>query len=388
MRRERGRNGYANHSVRRRTNQLLVIIMRILKYILTTLAFLALYTSFTLGVDNSIWPERFRLTEPPLWTISGAWSADGTEFHLVDALRSQVRTYSRSGDLKRVRTEIQGSRVRQFRPAVIKATHDSTASYVLEADSAYLLWLDNRLRPLKELNLRLASKGDRGEIASLYTWATVEDHLIGFGDIKRPDGQWIGALFHVPLGAPSKFQILEEFAVSSSVREYYLLGLNYATILKGKGYFIAMTDPPHLLEIDLEVANGGVVAVDTGMLSLISPTSPELPVNRGLSNIGDVFSALEETSMPSGLYSHDNKIYVLVRDNFFLGHRWGLSRIALDERFVTTVPIPSRARHLVALPGDSWLFLEKGKVEGFGQQESRSVLLVPGGFFKSTVFYD
>jgi hypothetical protein len=96
-------------------------------------------------------------------------------------------------------------------------------------------------------------------------------------------------------------------------------------------------------------------------------------------------AAVEQSSMPAGLWSWEGSLYLLSRTVEKGQRQWYLSRIdpARDE-LLWTVRVPGSAHHMTVIPGpDEWAFLEKGPVTGWLNQDTHHIRFVKASQLRS-----
>jgi hypothetical protein len=313
--------------------------------------------------------------------VSAAWGPSG-DLLVVDALSRQVFRYPLAGGLGAEVEAWRQASVKPGRPGVIVS---GGGRYAIEADTAHLAYLDDRLAFAGELDVADATRGPRGEVATLYDWALTGEHLVAFSDIKLPGTasgkeEWISGFVKIPLAAPGQFEILRRVGLDDSERGYYLLGLRLLTTVGDEAYLLSMSSTPRLGRV---TSNGGPELALSVPAALAGATVPELehPQGFGKEGVVDLFQRLEQASIPAGLYGWGGSLWLLGRapagDG---GTRWSLTRVdpASGESGGTFV-LPTTAPHVTVVPGDPyWAIIEKGRVEGFGKQEVLGALLVSG----------
>jgi hypothetical protein len=329
-----------------------------------------------LGVEREL-----TLSPTPLWVVSAAWGPDG-DLLVVDALSRQVVRYPIDGG--------RGEEVDAWRQVSVKAPRPSAVvvaggRYAIEADTAHLAYLNDRLGFAGELDVATATRGPRGEVATLYDWTLTGEHVIAFSDVKlatAASGQpeWTSGFVKIPLAAPREFEILRRVGLDDPERGYYLLGLRLLTSVGGDAYLLSMGRTPHLGRV---AADGGAGLALSVPAVLDDAVVPALEPTDGFrkESVVDLFRRLEQASIPAGLYGWGGSLWLLGRtpagDG---GTRWTVTRVdpASGESGGTFV-LPTTAPHVTVVPGDPyWAIIEKGHVEGFGKQDVLGALLVSG----------
>lgn len=334
----------------------------------------------TVGVEREL-----TLSPTPLWVVSAAWGPGG-DLLVVDALSRQVVRYPLTGG--------RGEEVEAWRQASVKAPRPSVvvgdgSRWAVEADTAHLAYLDGRLAFAGELDVAGATRGPRGEVATLYDWTLAGDHIVAFSDVKlggaAASGQpeWTSAFVKIPLAAPQNFEILRRVGLDDPERGYYLLGLRLLTSVGGDAYLLSMGRTPQLGRV---AANGGAGLALSAPAALDGVAVPALEPTDGFrkESVVDLFRRLEQAAIPAGLYGWGGSLWLLGRapagDE---ATRWTVTRVdPASGESGGTVVLPTTAPHVTVVPGEPyWAIIEKGHVEGFGKQEVFGALLVSGAAF-------
>lgn len=309
----------------------------------------------------------------PAWTISGAWTKDGSSLLVVDALNSKVLRYSVEGKLLEALTEKTPGFPKDFRPSSIQATD---TGFLLLSETARILTLSNDLTYKGEVNLLDTAKGRQGQLSSVFDWAAVSaNEIVAFSDIKLANDEWITAFVRVSLKYPAGFKVLGSFGVDEPGRNFYLFGHPYIAALGGKIYVVTMPGTPSLVEI-----SGGEKAAKPLHNAMPKQARPILPPKKGLETVRSLFQVIESSNLPVGLVSWHEHLYLLARRPSLLDKSttWSLSKIEpASGEVIYSAEIPTSANHLTVVPGPNyWAFIEKGEVKGLGQQEIASMRLI------------
>lgn len=317
--------------------------------------------------------RQVEFSTDPAWTISGAWTKDGSSLLVVDALDSKVLRYSAEGKLLEALTKETSGFPKDFHPSSIQATD---TGFLLLSETARILTLGDDLSYKGEVNLLDTAKGRQGHLSSVFDWAAVSgDEIAAFSDIKLANGEWKTAFTRVPLKNPAGFKVLGSFGVDEPGRNFYLFGHPYIATLGNKIYAVAMGGTPGIVEI-----SGGEKAARSLRDAMPQQARPSLPPKKGFETVRSLFQTIEGSTIPVGLVGWREHLYLLARrpSPRNEGTAWSLSKIEpASGKVVYTAEIPSSARHLTMVPGpNDWAFIEKGEVKGLGQQEIASMRLV------------
>ncbi len=351
------------------------------------------FAAIALAAQPAAAAHRVAMMPAPFWTVSAVSGPNG-ELLVADSVSREIFRYSLgNGNLIGAVEGLHNVPVPKYRPSDIEL---APGGYAVEADTAYLIFLDENLHPTGELNVLTGSQGSRGQVASLYSWLVGEGDVIAFGDVNlsapAEAGHWVSALVRVPRDDPASFELLHQVGLQDSARDYALVGLQLMARVGGDTYFLLMDSTPQILK----VGSGGASQMalrpeDSAFLEGFKVT--RLPRTNGFfkEDVISIFGALEQATIPVGLYSWEGRLWLLTRRPAeSAGTHWELRGIDPSGRTASIVrEVPSTVPHLVVVPGpDSWQFIEKLAVKGFGSQQIKSVLEVPGSYFRPTTGRD
>jgi hypothetical protein len=332
--------------------------------------------------------RRELLTHSPGWTISGSWTPDGETLLVVDILHNQILRYSPLGESLGTLPDIAERTVEKFFPQVLKTQEGSDT--VLELASGRIVTLDPDGFGIRTTHDIFAEAIDgRWGIRSLFLWHPAGQDLVSVSDLKdltKPDEDktaWKRAFVRIPLADPASFSSLhhpeaEDLNISNQEREFYRLGNPYLAALGGTGYMLRMTDPVRIYE------NTAGSAILQGLAGYTYGSRlPDLPPFSTFADIPAVLGAVEESSMPVGLYGWNGRLFVVTRIAGQPQARWQVTSIDPSTGIVHgTATIPLAAAHVTIVPGPKqWAFLEKSHAYGPGDQLTKSVYFVPSARF-------
>jgi hypothetical protein len=332
--------------------------------------------------------RRVPLSPAPFWTVSAVSGPDG-ELLVADSVSREIYRYDGiSGQRLGAVSGLAGAALPKYRPSEIEL---APGGYAVEVDTAYLVFLDESLRPSGELNVLAGSQGARGQVASLYSWSVVGGDLIAFGDVNlspsTKGGEWVTALVRIPRSDPSSFQLLHRIDLRDPARDYALVGLDLMATIGGDAYFLLLDSPPKIFKVGPGALSPPTLRPEDAHL-LAGFQVGKLPQTQGFlkEDVIAIFGALEAAAIPAGLYGWEGRLWLLTRRPLAgsAGTHWELTGIDPSGRSASIVrEVPTTVPHIVAVPGPgSWRFIEKLTVTGFGKQEVTSVLEVPGSYFR------
>lgn len=323
--------------------------------------------------------QEVRLTKRPGWTNSGAWSASG-DLLIADARQKVVLRYSGSGRALGTIPEPLSSNLEDFFPQTISSQQ---GKLIVQAMGGDLIALDKSYRPQIQRDTSLI-KGARPEtrgrsIQGVQQWQPVgAEGIIALADINGPQPDaWETAFVRFPLARPQDFKVLAP--VPESATSPYFVGHPYIASEGSIGYALLVDQGLRLL-----VAAPNMKPAVRPILNLpqaLDQGPPVADIVPGIVTTEDVVSIMdtvERSTMPVGLYAWERSLFLLWRKPEGAASRWFLTKIdPARSAAVGTVSINVRANHLTVVPGpESWAFIEKGRVRGWGVQNIDTVLLV------------
>ncbi|HSS52566.1 MAG TPA: hypothetical protein VLX28_26790 [Thermoanaerobaculia bacterium] len=326
---------------------------------------------------------RANFDRPPTWTLSGAW-ASADRLMLADPVGNTVLEYQMpSGRMVGTLPKSLAADFGLAKPSQIRAT--PKGDLMLKWTNDRLVTFSNTFR-VKERPVEVvaaldekAAASSHPRIESLWGWTLAGNDVLGYGDISSDGRQhWESGVFRFPASNPRAFDIQSHSGQDSS-RIFYRLDMPFLTGQEdGTGYVLLMKD---LLGIyrsekgktDLDF----VTALPKGL-----EVSPGLPDFRRKEDLPSVMRAIEQSTMPAGLWAWERHLYLLSRAPAGTKTRWTLFKVEFDPhtgaaQFIG-VELPTHAHHLTVVPGSRWWALvEKGPVLAFGAQAIDSVVLIP-----------
>jgi len=318
---------------------------------------------------------RASLDPAPVWTFHGIWlDADSPELVLADVAAGLLRIYDASGDEKRTLARPGTGPLDYEHPTKIWPLEHGA----LMSDGSRLLWLDDALEPVRSRDLDAAPMAPGGTVRMFFDWAATETRIFGIADARLPDGSWRSGFVSMSPEDPTEYTVLRQIPVADR-REFdaYLMGYRHVSVLDGRGYFLAMREPPRILEAGTTGVVRWLTAFPPGFDKI-----PALPPHGGAAS-GEVrFRAYESARLPVGLYGWNGRLYVLTREPLDsrpdAGTRWSLTRIDPGkDRIEGSVVLPTHTEHVSLIPGPRyWAILEKGRVKHSGDQPIRSMLWI------------
>jgi hypothetical protein len=335
--------------------------------------------AFSADVANC---TRVTLLQPPQSAATGAWSANGSELLVADALNRTILRYSVSGRSLGPLPDPIRSFLAPLSPAALKAD-PTTGGSLVEVDGSRFLQLDRTYRPVStypqvEPQAATAKQGTQ-QLEAPFAWEPLGGDILAFADIRLNrrvgEPQWTVGFVRYPLGRPDAFTLLREYGRGDPVRTIQRLGFQYIAAIKDTAYVLAMENPPAIL-----VNHKGETEFTTLRTTLPGlEARPDLPTLLTKDDVAPVMAAVEQSTMPVGLYSFENRLYMVARffrDGATVWEIWQLD--PESGAILSKARIPTNANHITVIPGPkAWAIVEKGPVTGWGPQEIRTALFIP-----------
>lgn len=332
--------------------------------LLPVLIVLTLAVPTVSGADGSC--RHLTLQPTPTWTFSGTWSPDG-RLLLVDVGKKAVWAYDPASGIGES-VWASGDRLDQPGGPALIQTRDDTV--LLEVHDTLQL-----LTPEGWTAAPWAHLADVEGLAGLrnvHSWTAGTEHILLYGDHYHPVAGWRPVLAVAPVDDPSRLRILETLSFDGSDRTFYTTSQDFLAVSGPKGYALTLAPRPHVLEIDLESG-------ERRRLPLPAVLSPrvELPPASGLDTMTLQQAALASTHRPAAIYAYDGLLYILSRHPRSESP-WRLTSYDPEGgQAVSATVLPTKADHVVLIPGKRWALIEKGPFEGYGRQEILGVWILP-----------
>jgi len=320
--------------------------------------------------------KRVALDAQPAWLSSAAWSR-GSDLYLADSLRRQLLRIGEDGALQDV--------VPRFIPAGDGGylhVQSSPAGEVVAEDGAGKLSFDVGSALSVATNLA-GRETSYGELMSVFQWALLGDReVLAVANLLGDDGKWRSAIVRLAM-AGEQVDVVHWIGMQDPWSNLYRVGIPAVAAIGSVGYFLALEEDP----IGLYEAPRGELPHRLATLpALRSGFRDELNRHMALDRTAGLFQLLEKGSLPAGLFSQGDALFLLERAVAAGADRASWQLVRLDPRSgqaLFSIRVPSTAHHLTVVPGDSrWAFFEKGAVESFGRQSVPSMLLVSSSLLR------
>jgi hypothetical protein len=319
---------------------------------------------------------RSNLDRPVQWTTSGIWN--GSDLILADTVWRGLRRYSIDGKLK---PEMLGPLSRNWADLYpVKVENGENGFVVVQLEGNRFIELDRNYRFLRSVDA-LSLVGPNGAtLEKIYDWSLAGRDIVAFADVKTPNklgDRWSCGIVRFHLEQSSRFKFLKSLSTDDVSRKFHRMGYAYLAAIGGTAYVILMEPSVHLLKN--EEAQGNLkelvsLSADSNWLRKVSV----LPNFIQPGDYAPLMRAVEDSTLPAGIYSWEGDLYLLSRSPLGVGTKWLLSKIdPVKEQILGTVEIPSHANHLFVVPGPQyWAFVEKGPALGLKDQAVQGVLTI------------
>lgn len=334
--------------------------------------------------------HRVKLSEHLHWTTSGAWYTRGVDGYLllVDTMEDRVvRVSPNTGKVDSLHVgSVPGSETRSL-PTQIRAVD---GGYILLDDSkpSRLLKLDEALEYVKSFAIdgRSIDDGiseeDDAKLTAVFDFLPMDADgaVFAFADLEGPGSPDVSSRYFsafLYFDSYGQQQIFDRIANDQPERFFYTRNIQYMAVVDNVGYVLSylddpktdFLDPPRVVEARL-----GIDGFST--LCELPPEFAERPGFEGLSKQGprkatQIYQRLEGTSMAAGLYSWNDRLYLLGKERMVDGMTpwWLLQLDRTDGHVIGRVRLDTdpAVAHMTVVPGERWAFVQRGRVEGLGQ---------------------
>jgi hypothetical protein len=323
------------------------------------------------------------LPHPMGWVTTGAWDGSGIQLFVVDSLQRKIFGLSPSGRplygfLNGLEKDLPA-----FLPSRLMFRE---GRFTLELLGDRFITLDKNFVPLSRRALNKDAIRGPLSVEKIYIWDLAKNgDIIAYADVKevtKRGEQWTSGFLRIAASNPKDFKFLSHpTSYLVPERTFYKLGMPFITSIGETIYVLRMENNVTLYrgrKGDTELQPLSVAIPDAGL-------SPMLPSFSRTDQMPAVMHAVEQSTMPVGIYGWNDHLYVVSRR--FSQDRsttWSVSKIDPNsERVVASTTLPVQAQHLTVIPGDRyWAILEKGSVTAFGEQEIKQITFIDSSRMK------
>lgn len=344
-----------------------------------------------LGISPSLGPvlasaeaycRPLPLPHPMGWVTTGAWDSSGTRLFVVDSLQRKIFGLSPSG--RPLYGFLNG--LEKDLPAFLPSRLTSREGrFALELLGDRFVTLDKDFVPLTRRALNKEAIRGPLSVEKIYIWDLAQNgDIIAYADVMektRRGEEWTSGFLRIAAANPKDFKFLSpptSYLVPE--RTFYKLGMPFITSLGETVYLLRMENNINLYrgrKGDAEFRQLSVEIPDAGL-------SPILPGFTRADQMPAVMRAVEQSTMPVGIYGWNEYLYVVSRKPQGRSTVWSISKIDPNsERVVASTTLPVQAQHLTVIPGDRyWAVIEKGSVTAFGEQEIKQITFIDSSRMK------
>ena len=314
----------------------------------------------------------------PVYATQGSWSPDGSKLLLVDPAKNEVYIYGGAG-LEYLGTMPPPAFVGKnaFYPVSVRPVGKEM---LVEGYPQRLVLLGDRYQvktALHPLDIAVTSKKSvkRNQVKSLWNWTVAGGDIVACSDIEQADGSWITGIVRFPMGDSTHFQ---EFAPSDFKEPGWVfcrLGFPYFASIGDNAYVLLFRGQPGIYE-----SSPG--AKELRRLNDYAPDNlqpVQLPeFSSRLQFAAATMRAVEETTMPVGIYGWDGSLYVLYRQFDYRSTRWVLHQVdPKTGKLLGQAEIHVDATHLMLIPGDKrWALVQKGPALRLGEERTEAIRVI------------
>lgn len=314
------------------------------------------------------------LTRPgnlPVWSMSGTWSGD--TLLLADSFGRSLLRYSRAnGFMGRENSTL--SSLMSLRPYSIQPF---SAGLVLQFEDSFMV-MDSKMRPLSHRLTFIDSDGDGTHLGAVNSWAAGGGLIYGCADFQQA-GTWQRGIVRFKPAEPEQFVPLEILSSGHPMMLHCRLGTPMMAAIGSVGYALMMDDRPVIEAYDPTAKP----ALDSGrsLGNVDLGVRPDIPRYGTSDEYAVTMRAVELATMPMGIYSWKNHLYVLMHEVDDRSEpTWRLLKIDPlgSGAIVADVVLPSKAPHVTVVPGPKdWALVEKDVVREIGEQDVLGIRYIP-----------
>lgn len=351
-----------------------------MKYFAQTIIILfafSFHACLPVGAQVSV-GESVKFDDRLLWVTSGVWLED--RLVVVDVLRKEGEQILQLVLDEEPRFEPLEELAKQVkRPSQIHQTVDGIFIED-EMEKAIFRYSRRDFQQQERIITRRERFLDEEGVAltGIYDWQPWGAGILAFGDIKTvEDGQpdrWESG--YVYFDEQGREQIFTRISLQSPTRNLYLLNMSYIGVIdENTAYVLIMDDIPKI----------GEVRRDTDGIRVLSKfpkkfkSCPQLERRSewtGPERATHHYAALEESTMPGGLFGLDGRLLLLGREPLGTDRRvaWSLIEVRPEDGSAMGVAARLNTTHshltLVPRPDEGWVVIEKDAVENIGQTQA------------------
>lgn len=326
-------------------------------------------TSETLAQKSTLRSQRYELAVDLSWTTAAAWfgEADDAGLLVIDTVPpARLLLLSRAGQLLQTMDEWQSPHSARPEPvqwpALVRS--DTHAAYLLDDALGSVVAVDpsGAIAPSETTFAPLQTRGQTLEVAGIFDFEPAPSGAIAFVDNAAGTSQF---LYVRRDGSASIIDSLPPFGAEST---YIKLAIfRTMAVLGDDAYLLRFRERPAIEKVSLGKGERSLLS------ELPSPydvrpqieTKDQAAGGHGATQAIRNLRVVENASLPYGIFGWKGNLFLLLREIVDDPERprWRLQLVdTLTGKAISEVTLPTHAGHLVAVPGETWAFLEKSVV--------------------------
>lgn len=356
----------------KRRVSLFSVLPRRLMTSLVLIALVSLVAAFgrSGSAEPSALPSQRKVLDVDLsWTTAAAWfgTQPDSDLLLIDTVPpARLLQISRGGHLRKALSEWPGATSKA--PAAIQwpalVASDKNGAYFLDDATQSVVSFDSSgsLAPKSISFSSLRAETTPIQVVGVYDFSPADDGVVAFVDNAANVSQY------VYVREDHSATILGTIPPFGPESTYVKLGIFRAMAVIGDyAYLLRFLETPVIERVRLKDGKASVLA------SLPAPFDARPMIETQQAAVGGHgatqairnLRVVEKASLPYGIFTWDNQLFLLLRERADDSYSpiWRLQRIDIATgRAASETTLPTRAGHLVAVPGETWAFLEKSLV--------------------------
>jgi len=143
-------------------------------------------------------------------------------------------------------------------------------------------------------------------VRALFNWTAAGEWIVSLSDVQEADGAWRSGWFRFTHAGEPQLEAIRELTLDDPEQIFYTLGVPYAAAIGERADVLMIAEPPSLLEIDGGGRRRRLASFPEGFA-----TRPSLPARTEAATTAGLMAAVEQATMPAGLFAHGGRLYVL-----------------------------------------------------------------------------
>ena len=310
----------------------------------------------------------------PIYATQGNWSPDGSKLYLVDPAQNHVFVYGGPG-LSYLGAVPPPAFVGKdaFYPVSVRPVGNEL---LVENYPQRLLLLGSHYEVKRALHpLDITGSGKkavaRDQVKALWNWTVAGGDIVACSDIQKADDSWVTGIVRFPMSDSTDFKAFKTSDFNDLEWVFCRLGFPYVASIGDKAYVLLFRGQPGIYESSPE---GKALRRLDYSPKILQPVSlPEFASR--LEFAAATMKAVEETTMPVGLYGWHGSLYVLYRQFDRGTTSWVLHQVdPKTGELLGHAEINVHATHLMLIPGEKrWALVQKGPALKLGEERTEAI---------------